>query len=82
MTLSVMGYLVGMAVVLAAAAAAGRALVLMHRAHLRAERQAEEDALAEHRELYAAWSMIRSRPPQGGGGQGPAVLDPRDQLPI
>ena len=82
MTLSVMGFLAVMTVVLAAGAVAGRALVLMHRAHLRAERQSEEDAMAEHRELYAAWSMIRSRPPPGGGGQGPAVLDPRDQLPI
>jgi hypothetical protein len=54
--------------ILAAGAAAGILLTIRHYEHVRAEQQADEDELAELRELYAAWAVIRSR---RLGGKGP-----------
>jgi len=56
---------------------AGIMLTVAHRAHVRAERQAEEDRLAEQEELYAAWAMIHTHP---HGRQGPSGIDPRDRM--
>lgn len=69
--------LLAVLVILAAGITAGILLTIGHREHVRAERQAEEDRLAEQRELYAAWAMIHGHP---RGGQGPSALDPRDRL--
>jgi hypothetical protein len=69
--------LLGILMILGAGAAIGALLSVRHREHLRAEQQAEEDHLAEIQELYAAWAMIRGRPP---GGDGPNSVDPRDRL--
>jgi hypothetical protein len=62
--------------ILAAGITGGILLTVAHRAHVRAERQAEEDRLAEQQELYAAWAMIHGRP---HGGHGPIAVDPRDR---
>jgi hypothetical protein len=80
MILTVVLYLLGLTVLLAVGTAVGVLLAMQHREHLRAQRQADEDALAEQQELYAAWAMIRQKPPPGG--QGPAALDPRNRSPI
>ena len=56
---------------------AGIMLTVAHRAHVRAERQAEEDRLAEQQEMYAAWAMIHGRP---HGSNGPLAVDPRDRM--
>jgi hypothetical protein len=55
----------------------GILLTSAHRAHLRAERQAEEERLAEQQELYAAWAMIHSHPHVG---HGPSSVDPCDRM--
>jgi hypothetical protein len=52
-------------------------LTVAHRAHVRAERQAEEDCLAEQQELYAAWAMVHGHSRRG---QGPSAVDPRDRM--
>jgi hypothetical protein len=65
--------------VLAMGAVAGILLTIWRYEHIHAERQADEDHLAEVQELYAAWAVIRARPP---GGQGPSGLDPRDRIPV
>jgi hypothetical protein len=63
----------------AAGAVAGVLLTVRHYGHIEAERQAEEDRLAEVEELYAAWAMIRERPP---GGQGPSAFASRSRHPF
>jgi hypothetical protein len=56
---------------------AGILLTIARREHVRAQRQAEEDRLAEQEELYAAWAMIHGH---GPGGLGPLAVDPRDRM--
>jgi hypothetical protein len=63
--------------ILGAGVAGGVLLAIARREHVRAERQAEEDRLAEQQELYAAWAMIHGHP---HGGQGPSAVDPRDRI--
>jgi hypothetical protein len=63
--------------ILGAGITAGVLLTIARREHVRAERQAEEDRLAEQEELYAAWSMIHAH---GPGGLGPLAVDPRDRM--
>jgi len=63
--------------ILGAGITAGILLTIAHREHIRAERQADEDRLAEQQELYAAWAMIHGHP---HGGQGPSGVDPRDRM--
>jgi hypothetical protein len=55
----------------------GILLTMARREHVRAERQAEEDRLAEREELYAAWAMIHDH---GPGGLGPLGVDPHDRM--
>ena len=62
--------------ILGAGITAGVLLTALHREHVRAERQAEEDRLAEQEELYAAWAMIHGHP---HGRHGPSGVDPRDR---
>jgi hypothetical protein len=57
--------------ILAMGAVAGILLTVWRDEHIHAEWQADEDHLAEVQELYAAWTMIRARPP-GGRGTGRA----------
>jgi hypothetical protein len=71
--------LLGLLTILTMGAAGGILLTIQHYAHLHARLQADEDALAEVAELYAAWAMMRDRPP---GGEGPSALDWRDRLPM
>ena len=61
--------------ILGAGVTGGILLTVAHRAHVRAERQAEEDRLAEQQELYAAWAMIHAHP-RGG----PSGVDRRDRM--
>jgi hypothetical protein len=68
--------LLAVLMILAAGITAGILLTFGHREHVRAERQAEEDRLAEQQELYAAWAMINRHP---RGGLGPSAVDPRDR---
>jgi hypothetical protein len=63
--------------ILGAGMMAGILLTIAHREHVRAQRQAEEDRLAEQQELYAAWAMIHGHP---HGGLGPSAVDPRDRM--
>jgi hypothetical protein len=72
--------LMALLIILALGAAAGALLTKLYQAHARAELQAEEDALAEVQELYAARARMRAHPPPGG--QGPSALDHRDWLPV
>ena len=65
--------------ILVAVVGAGILLGIQHRAHIRAELQAQEDALAEVQELYAAWATMRARRP---GDRAPSALDRRDRLPF
>jgi hypothetical protein len=65
--------------IMTAGVAGGILLAIQHRAHVHAEQQADEDALAEVQELYAAWAIVLARRP--GGGE-PSGLDRRDRLPI
>lgn len=65
--------------VLAMGAVAGMLLTVRHFEHIQAERQADEDRLAEFQELYAAWAEIRARE---SGGRRPSGHDPRDRIPI
>lgn len=65
--------------VLAMAVLAGILLTVRRYEHRQAERQADEDHLAELRELYAAWAMIRRHNP---GDQGPGGHDPCDRTPV
>jgi hypothetical protein len=69
--------LLAVLMILGAGITAGILLTVGHRAHVRAERQAEEDRLAEQQELYAAWAMIHAH---GHGGLGPSAVDPRDRI--
>lgn len=68
--------LLALPVILGAGAALGILLSIWHREHLRAERQAEEERLAEQQELYAAWATIHGHP---RGGDGPSGVDPHDR---
>jgi hypothetical protein len=79
MTIMTIAGLLALLVIPALATAAGILLVKQHQAHLQAELQADEDALAEVHELYAAWARMRPHPP---GGQGPSALDHRDWLSV
>jgi hypothetical protein len=63
--------------ILGAGVTAGILLTVAHREHVRAERRAEEDRLAEQQELYAAWAMIHAH---GSGGLGPSGADPHDRM--
>lgn len=65
--------------VLAMGALAGILLTVRQYEHRQAERQADEDHLAEVRELYAAWAVIRSR---NSGDQGPGGHEPCDRTPV
>ena len=62
--------------ILAAGLMAGFLITVGHRAHVRAQRQAEEDRLAEQQELYAAWAKTHAHP----HGQGPSAVDPRGRM--
>jgi type II secretory pathway component PulJ len=64
---------------LAIGALAGILLTVRRYEHRQAERQADEDHLAEVRELYTAWAMIRRR---NSGDQGPSGHDPCDRTPV
>lgn len=64
---------------LAMGALAGILLTVLRYEHRQAERQADEDHLAEVRELYAAWAMIRARK---SGDQGTGGHDPCDRTPV
>jgi hypothetical protein len=64
---------------LAMGALAGVLLTVRRYEHRQAERQADEDHLAEVRELYAAWAMIRTRK---SGDQEPGGHDPCDRTPV
>jgi len=64
---------------LAMGALAGILLTVRRYEHRQAERQADEDHLAEVRELYAAWAMIRRR---NSGEQRPSGPDPCDRTPV
>ena len=70
--------LLAVLVILATGAVAGILLTIQHYEHLAAEMRADEDALAEVQELYAAWAMIRAYSP---ASHEPGALDPRDRLP-
>jgi hypothetical protein len=63
--------------ILGAGVTAGILLTVARREHIRAERQAEEDRLAEQEEMYAAWAKIHAHPP---GRNGPSGVDPRDRM--
>jgi len=65
--------------VLAMGALAGILLTVRQYEHRQAERQADEDHLAEVRELYAAWAMMRRR---NSGDQGAGGHDPCDRTPV
>lgn len=71
--------LLALLTIVAAGAVAGVMLTVRHYGHIEAERQAEEDRLAEMEELYAAWAIIRERPP---GGQGPSAFASRGRHPF
>jgi hypothetical protein len=66
--------LLALLTMVAAGAVVGVLLTVRHYGHIEAERQAEEDRLAEMEELYAAWATIRKHPP---GGQGPSAFASR-----
>jgi len=71
--------LLALLMILATGAVAGILLTVRHYEHRHAERQAEEDRLADVRELLAAWAMLRNDPPDG---REPSALSSRDRLPI
>jgi hypothetical protein len=71
--------LLALLTMVAAGAVVGVLLTVRHYGHIEAERQAEEDRLAEMEELYAAWATIRKRPP---GGQGPSAFASRGRHPF
>lgn len=58
---------------------AGILLTIRQYEHRQAERQADEDYLAEVQELYAAWAMIRAR---RSGDHRPSGHDPCDRTPV
>jgi len=64
---------------LAMGALAGVLLTVRRYEHRQAERQADEDHLAEVRELYAAWAVIRRR---NSGDHEPSGHDPCDRKPV
>jgi hypothetical protein len=63
--------------ILGAGMMAGILFTIARREHVRAQRQAEEDRLAEQQELYAAWAMIHGHPHRS---LGPSAVDPRDRM--
>jgi hypothetical protein len=64
--------------ILVAGAGAGVLLAIQHRLHVRAELEADEAALTEVQELYAAWARLRAQ----SGEREPSGLDRRDRLPF
>lgn len=71
--------LLALLVILATGAVAGVLFTVRYAEHRYTERQADEDRVADVRDLLAAWSRIRNDSP---GRREPSALDSRDRLPI
>jgi hypothetical protein len=71
--------LLALLMVLATGAVAGILLANRHYEHRRAELQADEERLADVKELLAAWARLRKENP---GRREPSAVDSRDRLPV